>query len=293
MTSRSSEMPIPSGGATSGSGDPILVERHGVVGWIIFNRPDVGNAMNATMLDQLETAWKELDADPSVRVIVNTGQGQAFQTGLDVAQLAREPEALREQSRRTKRAELRLTAWQNSVWKPVIAAVNGVCAGGGLHFVADADIVIAAPEATFLDPHVSLGQVTAYEAIALMRKIPAEAVMRMALLGRQERIDAARALELGLISEIVQLPADLREHAQVLGEQIGRNSPAALAATKRTLWGALEYGLTEACKAGARELVSMWGHPDQEEGPRAFAEKRDPRWLAPPTPARDDRPSPT
>ena len=286
MVDNPAEHPIAPAGATGGEGDPILVERHGVVGWIIFNRPDVGNAMDAAMLGQLEVAWRELEADPAVRVIVNTGRGPAFQTGLDVAQLVREPDALREQSRRTRRAELRLTAWQNSVWKPVIAAVNGVCAGGGLHFVADADIVIAAPEATFLDPHVSIGQVTAYEAIALMRKIPAEAVLRMALLGRHERIDASRALELGLVSEIVEPPADLRERAQALGEEIGRNSPAALAATKRALWGALEHGLTEACKAGARELVSMWGHPDQEEGPRAFSEKREPRWL-PPAPVVD------
>src|SRR5437763_7163713 len=99
--------------------------------------------MDAVMLAELEQAWQELDADPEVRVIVNTGNGEAFQTGLDVAQLARDKDALREQSRRTKRAELKLTAWHNGVCKPVIAAVNGVCAGGGLHFVADADIVIA------------------------------------------------------------------------------------------------------------------------------------------------------
>src|SRR6185312_6175033 len=98
------------------------------------------------------------------------GEGRAFQTGLDVVQLARDPAALREQSRRTKRAELRLTAWHNGVGKPVIAAVNGTCAGGGLHFVADADIVIAASDASFLDPHVSVGQVSAYESIGLARK---------------------------------------------------------------------------------------------------------------------------
>src|SRR5204863_9793802 len=137
------------------------------------------NAMNARMMSELEDAWRELDADPSVRVIVNTGAGDAFQTGLDVVELARDPEALREQARRTKRFELRFTAWHNDVSKPVIAAVNGVCAGGGLHFVADADIVIASSSATFLDPHVSIGQVTAYEAIALVRKSPMEAIMRM------------------------------------------------------------------------------------------------------------------
>ena len=129
--------------------------------------------------------------------------------------------------------------------------------------------------ASGLDPHVSIGQVTAYEAIGLIRKMPVEAVMRMALVGRYERIDAARAYELGMISQIVDPPEKLREAAQELAEKIAKNSPAAMAATKRALWGALELGLTDACKAGAKELVSLWGHPDQEEGPRAFAEKRD------------------
>src|SRR3954447_24783117 len=120
------------------------VWRDGHVGWLVFNRPDAGNALDATMFRELEHAWLALDADPEVRVIVNTGNGRAFQTGLDVRQLARDKDALREQSRRTRDVALRLTAWHNGVTKPVIAAVNGVCAGGGLHFVADADIVIAA-----------------------------------------------------------------------------------------------------------------------------------------------------
>jgi enoyl-CoA hydratase/carnithine racemase len=235
--------------------------------------------MDATMFRELERAWHEIDVDPDVRVIVNTGNGRAFQTGLDVAQLARDKEALREQSRRTRDAELRLTAWHNEVWKPVIAAVNGVCAGGGLHFVADADVVIASTDATFLDPHVSIGQVSAYETIGLARKSPMEAITRMALVGRHERMTARRAYELGLLSQVVDPPQRLRDDAQALAEKISRNSPAAMAATKRALWGALEAGLTDACRAGSRELVGMWGHPDQEEGPRAFAERRDANWL--------------
>ncbi|MEJ6512346.1 MAG: enoyl-CoA hydratase/isomerase family protein, partial [Acidimicrobiales bacterium] len=182
------------------------VERQGHVGWLIFNRPDSANAMDATMLGELEAAWNELERDPSVRVIVNTGNGKQFQTGLDVVQLAKDRDALREQSRRTRDAELRLTAWHNSVSKPVICAVNGLCAGGGLHFVADADIVIASSNAAFLDPHVSIGQVTAVEAIGLLRKMPFEAVMRMALTGRYERMSAQRAYELGMISEVVDPP---------------------------------------------------------------------------------------
>jgi enoyl-CoA hydratase/carnithine racemase len=259
--------------------ETLVVERRNRVGWLIFDRPESGNAMDATMLAELEQAWRELDADPEVRVIVNTGRGSSFQTGLDVIQLSRDRDALREQSRRTKRAELKLTAWHNAVWKPVIAAVNGVCAGGGLHFVADADIVIAASTATFLDPHVSIGQAAAYEDIALVRKSPMEPITRMALIGRHERLDAVRAHQLGILSEIVDPPERLPEVAQELAEKIARNSPAAMRATKKALWGALEAGLTDASRAGARELVDMWGHPDQTEGPLAFAEKREPRWA--------------
>ena len=257
----------------------LLVERNGPVGWLIFNRPAAGNSMDAVMLDELEEAWRELNEDPAVRVIVNTGEGDAFQTGLDVGQLSRDPDALRKQSGRTRRAELRLTGWHNDVWKPVITAVNGICAGGGLHFVADADIVMASSSASFLDTHVSVGQVAAFELIGLARRMPFEAVLRMALVGRHERMSADRALALGMISQVVDPPERLREEAQALAEKIARNSPAAMAATKRALWGALERGLTDACKAGAAELVSMWGHPDQTEGPLAFAEKREPEWA--------------
>ncbi len=257
--------------------ETLRVDRRGPVGWLMFDRPDAGNAMDARMMTELETAWRELADDPAVRVIVNTGEGRAFQTGLDVAQLGADPEALREQSRRTRDFALRLTAWHNEVWKPVIAAVNGVCAGGGLHFVADADIVIVSETATFLDPHVSIGQVSAYETIALTKKSPMEAVLRMALTGTRERMTAARAYALGICSQVVP-PEQLRAEAQALAEKIAQNSPAAMAATKRALWGALEAGLTEASRAGAAELVSMWGHPDQEEGPRAFAQKRDAEW---------------
>ena len=108
--------------------------------------------------------------------------------------------------------------------------------------------------------------------------------MRMALTGRYERVTAERAYQLGMISEVVDPPERLREAAQELAEKIARNSPAAMAVSKRALWGALEMGLTDACKAGARDLVSMWGHPDQAEGPRAFAEKREAHWSTAPPP---------
>jgi enoyl-CoA hydratase len=266
----------------------LKVERHGPVGWLLNNRPDQLNAMSAAMRDEFALAWKELDGDPAVRVIVHTGEGRAFQTGVDVTEIASDGVGMERYRRSVVDFDLHFTAWHQKVWKPVITAVNGICAGGGFHWVADADIVIAASDAQFFDPHVSIGQVVALEAIGLLRKMPVEAVMRMALVGRHERISAERALQLGMISQVVDPPERLREEAQALAERIARNSPAAMAATKRALWQALELGLTDACRAGAAELVSMWGHPDQDEGPRAFAEKREPVWQAPqPSPPAD------
>ena len=256
----------------------LKVERHGPVGWLFNNRPEQLNAMSALMREEFATAWTELDADPDVRVIVHTGEGRAFQTGVDVTEIAEDGVGMERYRQSVEDWDLHFTAWHQKVWKPVITAVNGLCAGGAFHWVADADIVIAASDAQFFDPHVSVGQVVAIEAIGLLRKMPVEAVMRMALVGRHERMSAQRALELGMISQIVDPPERLREEAQALAERIARNSPAAMAATKRALWQALELGLTDGCRAGAKELVSMWGHPDQQEGPRAFAERRDPVW---------------
>jgi enoyl-CoA hydratase/carnithine racemase len=227
-------------GARADDYETLVVERRGPVGWLVFDRPDRGNAMDATMLAELERAWVALDADDDVRVIVNTGNGSAFQTGLDVVQLAKDRDALREQSRRTRDAALRLTAWHNGVWKPVVAAVNGVCAGGGLHFVADADVVVMSSDATLLDPHVSIGQVSAYETIGLVRKSPMESVLRMALAGRHERMTAARAYQLGICSQVVDPPSALRDVVQALGETIALTPLDELRTRKRALWAALE-----------------------------------------------------
>jgi enoyl-CoA hydratase/carnithine racemase len=223
----------------------LVVEKADGVGWLVLNRTEAGNAFDALMLDELETAWNELDDDSDVRVIVNTANGKAFCTGMDVVQVARDREAMRRHSRRTRDAELKISAWHCGVRKPVIAAVNGVCAGGGLHLVADADIVIAADTATFVDPHVSVGQAVAYEAITLLRKSPMEAITRMALSGKGERVSAQRAYQLGVISEVVPDYA-LRTAAASLAAKVAKNSPSAVQATKKALWHSLEVGLTQA-----------------------------------------------
>lgn len=228
----------------------LIVERRGPVGWIAFDRPEAGNAMDAVMMARLPGAWRELDADPDVRAIVVTGRGGAFQTGLDMAALARQPASLREATRQAREARLELTGWHLGVGTPVITAVNGVCAGGGLHFVVDADIVIASTTATFLDPHISVGQASSWEAIGLSSRIAATVAARLALTGRHERLTASRALAVGLVSELVP-PDRLTERAQQLGEVIAAGDPERLRAAKRALWAAMELGRTAAMKLAA------------------------------------------
>lgn len=259
----------------------LRVERQGPVGWLIFDRPDALNAMNAGMREELGRAWRELDDDSEVHVIVNTGEGRAFQVGADVKEVATDGVGMERYRDSLESWDGGFTAWTGKVGKPVIAAVNGLCLGGGFHFIADADIVIASSQAEFGDPHVSVGQVSAIETIGLIRKIPAEAVFRMAFVGAHQRMSVGRAFDLGMVGEVIDPPEDLRRAAQALGEVIARNSPAAIRASKAALWEALELGLTDACKAGARQVVGLWGHPDQLEGSTAFAERRRPSWMPP------------
>jgi enoyl-CoA hydratase len=225
----------------AGVGDGLEVEHRGPVGWLIFDRPTAGNAMDAAMMALLPQYWRALDSDPAVRCIVVTGRGKAFQTGLDVTALAKDPQSLRESTRRTRDADLQLTGWHLGVRTPVLTAVNGICAGGGLHFVVDSDLVIASTRASFVDPHVSLGQVSAWESIGLSRRIPAALAARIALLGAHERLDAERARAIGLISEVVE-PGDLLYTAQRLGEIIAAQDPRLTAARKHALWAGLELG---------------------------------------------------
>ena len=266
--------------------ETLLVERRGPVGWLIFNRPDALNAHNIPMLREVPEAWAELAADDDVRVIVNTGLGRAFSTGADVKEIAaaggmgERMKQLDDGSSPGRRGGLGPRSCD--VWKPVIAAVNGVCAGGGLHFVCDADIVLAASNATFVDTHVSVGQVAALEPIGLVGRMPLGAILRMAMVGRHERLPAQRAFELGMVDAVVDPPERLQETAQALAETIARNSPSALMTTKRAIWAALETGRTAALDQGMDYVRSFWGHPDNVEGPRAFSEKREPNW-APPT----------
>jgi enoyl-CoA hydratase len=255
----------------------LIVERRGPVGWLVFDRPDVGNALDARMMTELEDAWRELDADPAVRVIVNAGEGKNFQTGLDVAALSRDKEAMSEQSRRTRDAELRFTAWHNQVWKPVIAAVQGIACGGAFYMLGETEFIIASEDAVFFDPHVTYGMTAAFEPIHLLAKMPFQEVMRMALLGADERMSAARAREIGLVSEVV--PKDeLRERAGWAARVIADAPPLAVQGTMRALWTALD--MPRAQGLGMANLFTRIGTDADalRAGQERFASGRRPKW---------------
>lgn len=253
----------------------LLVERRAGTVLVTLNRPSRSNALDDELMNRLRSTWVELANDPTVRCVVLTGAGSAFCAGADVALLA---------SNRTEvgddaAEELSFVPGPH-LDVPVIVAVNGVCAGGGLHFVADGDIVIAAEGARFIDPHVSVGQVSGLEPLELLLRARRASVIRMALLGRSEMLDSAAALTAGLVSEV--LPSDeLLSHALQLADRVAEGSPAAIRRTRAVVRNFEADLLRTHLDAGWRSVQEHWEHPDSKEGPAAFSEKRQARWVMP------------
>ncbi|MDB5575575.1 MAG: enoyl-CoA hydratase/isomerase [Bradyrhizobium sp.] len=255
---------------------PLLAERHGPTLLLTLNRPDRLNALNRPMQKALEAQFLAADADPTIRVIVLTGAGRAFCSGADVGGL-KQSAAGSSNPAAVKATVPKFTNRQAGIFKPVIVAVNGVCAGAGLHYVADGDIVIASEAASFTDTHVNVGQVTALEPIGLIQKIGAAAVLRMVILGKAERLSAAKALEIGLVSEVVA-PERLLERALELAEIAAAGSPTAMRRSLQAVWDSFEMPLAQAYDNGWELLIRHRAHPDAAEGPAAFIEKRAPNW---------------
>ena len=245
---------------------------------LTIDRPEAGNSLSARLMrEELPAAWAEAKSDSAVRAIVFTAAGDRFFcTGVDL----RDAEARQRpaESGGGEGAALRITGRQCDVWKPIIAAVNGQAVGGGLMFVGDSDIVIASENAKFSNTGVSVGLMAPVGPVVFARKIPFEWVMRMMILGRHERIDAQKALEIGLVSEVTSA-GDLRDRAIELATLVASNSPVAVEQAIRAMWETLELPLSEALAAALLRSVSIHGHPDSVEGPLAWREKREPKWT--------------
>ncbi len=226
--------------------ESLLYDESDGVAWVTLNRPDALNAFDTTMQRELRELWFRLRRDDDVRCIVLTGAGdKAFSTGLD-----RESIGSIEDLPPGKLPGYH-TPWDfddpgksvcpktNDLWKPVIAAVNGMACGGAFYMLGEVDFIIAADHATFFDPHVTYGMPAAFEPIFLLHKMPFQEVMRLSLLGAHERMSAQRAYEIGFVSEVV--PAEeLRERADWAARAIADQPALAVTGTLRAIWTGLE-----------------------------------------------------
>ena len=216
---------------------------------VTINRPEVLNAFNQKMEDEFAQLWSEVKSDDNVRAVVLAAAGdRAFCTGVDVSERLDSASPFLDRDQPWSEHEdpgRKLSPRRNEVWKPVIAAVHGMCAGGAFYWIADCDIVICNPEATFFDPHVTYGLVAALEPIALTYRIPFADVMRMALLGGHERITAERALTIGLVTEIVERES-LLTRAQEIAGVIAGQPPAAVQGTVKAIWQSLDVTRSQA-----------------------------------------------
>ena len=244
------------------------VDEH--VATITINRPERLNATDDLTRTELGWAWGQVRDDPDVRVAIITGAGdRAFSAGQDI-------KATASGGIRNKVPGSRL---HHGVWKPVICALNGMVVGGGLHQVADSDLIIAADHAELIDTHLAVGNVFALEPAVLLRRMPLSMVMQLALMAKDGRISAQRAYDIGLVNEVV--PGErLQQRTREIALSIAALSPATTQTSVKAMWTSLDVGLHAANDVAYRYVLQhQMTHPDYREGMVAFAEKREPRWT--------------
>ncbi len=270
----------------------ILYEKKNKTACITLNRPDRLNAINDVMMNELDQAYREAEADEEVWTIIVTGNGRGLCSGADVSNqmLKDKPDDGRvigvptrgEPVLGTMRqwdAPQEATPPYLQMTKPLICAVNGIAAGAGLDLVTTFDIVIASEQATFFDPHVSIGIVSGREVVRLARVLPLNITMRLALMGKHERLSAQRAYELGLVSEVV--PHDkLMERAWEIADTVNKNAPLAVRGTRLAIRKGLSLPVYEAEVLAESYRLRVAHTEDAKEGPLSFAEKRTPNWKA-------------
>jgi len=234
--------------------ETLKVRKDDGVAWVSLNRPQLRNAINQKMQDELAEVWTKFRYDDEVRCVVLSGEGDAFCTGID------RNEAVSDENTDAMAAGNfpgYPTAWMyddpgrdlgpksRDLWKPVIAAVHGMACGGAFYMLGEVEFIIASDDAVFFDPHVTYGMTAAFEPIEMLSKMPFHEIMRLSLLGSHERMSAARAFQVGLVSEVVPR-ADLLEQAAWAARVIADSPPLAIQGTMRALWTALEVPRAQA-----------------------------------------------
>ena len=268
--------------------ETLLYEEREGVAIVTLNRPEVHNAFNLAMQHELRDLWGSLRTNDDIRVVVLTGAGEeAFCSGIDREESIQrgyldraedeEPQAGRSGLVSTpfmyNDPGANINPKQNDMWKPVIAAVNGIACGGALYMLGEADIIIAAEHATFFDPHVSYGLVAAFESMHLLQKLPLGETLRVALLGANERMSAERAYQLGLVSEIA--PAgELLDRALWVADAIAEAPVLAIQGTVRAIWMAHELSRRDALAQVSNYVTLGTRLENVEAGQQAFKAPR-------------------
>ena len=249
--------------------DSVLFEVVDGVAWVTINRPEARNAINQAVSEGLAAAWDHVESDDDIAAAVLTGAGEvAFSAGADLKEMATRAERVLP----SHIVKGRLA--NGEVAKPVIAAVNGVAYAGGFNLVMQCDLCVAADHARFgiLEAKVGRGSPWASQ---LGWLIPPRAAIE--LLCTAEPISAQRAYELGLVNRVVPA-ADLRSAATTLAAAITANAPLTVRAGKAMVRATAGLSPTEAATVAERIYEPVYASDDAQEGPRAFAEKRPPRW---------------
>lgn len=263
--------------------DTITYQVDGHKATITLNRPDALNALSPHMITELRDAYRRAEDDDNIWLMIVTATGRAFCTGADVTEIPGDGKVLNERPYLSTyeqwEAPQEGTPPFRTMTKPVIVAINGICCGAGLDWVTTGDIVIASDKATFFDPHVSIGLVAAREMVRLAKALPRSVALRMALMGKHERMTVQRAYDLGLITEIVEHDR-LLERAHEIADTVNLNAPLAVRGTRLAIHKTLDLPLHEGeiLAETFRERVTRT--EDALEGPRAFVEKRAPNWQA-------------
>ncbi|HEX3462847.1 MAG TPA: enoyl-CoA hydratase-related protein [Candidatus Elarobacter sp.] len=251
--------------------ETITVEREGAVATVTLNRPNVLNALNLRMLDELSQAFAELDGDDAVRAVIVTGAGaKAFAAGADIGELNALPNARAGEAQSRKGQALTRAIERMRV--PVIAAINGFALGGGCELAMACDVRVASENAKFGQPEVNLGILPGYGGTQRMTQLIGEGTaMYLCLTG--EMIDAAEALRVGLVQKVVPLDGLLAE-ARRIAEVIAGKAPLAIAATKRAIVDGASLDLDDALALEALLFGQAVTTEDFAEGSRAFLDKR-------------------
>lgn len=247
----------------------IRTEVQGRVGWITLNRPEALNALNHTLMTEVVAAAEAFDTDDAIGVIVVTGSERAFAAGADITEMV-------DKSGHEMRAENHFGAWSRfaDLRKPVVAAVAGFALGGGCELAMMADVIIAADDAQFGQPEITLGIIPGMGGTQrLARAVGPAVAAELILTGR--RFGAEEAKRIGLVSKVV--PASrLLELAQETAELIAARSLPATIAAKQALRAAQETSLAEGLRYETALFTSLFDNADQQEGMTAFIEKRKP-----------------